>query len=314
MSVVGEDKRRVAKIVGAAVAALAGCLMILSFGYVLGSSGGYYDAQADGYSAQIGKATDSQIEGCFGQPDTTILTARQCVEQAVRSSREDKRDEQDLSAQRQMAKWAFWLLLVTASQMPLSALGLYLLLRTIWQGQDALTHARETTAIEMRPWIDFTIDVWKIDKSEEGFRFSFTVKLRNLGKTPALRVRAGAEAGCFGEDDAVQRFFASGYTDKGATERTILPNSEGMDINFADLAAEDAVLLEDGDCKAFFPHVSINVAYTWAGSDEGGLTSRCFVVGPPDDSDESVFGIAEDQEFPMKEGIAARDSGLGHAT
>lgn len=310
-----DDKlRKRVGLVGKTVLVFMAAVGILFFGDALGRFSGYWDAQHERHANHYQNETTNEVRRCLARPEGPA-SVQKCVEDAVKASHENQRDERDLSAQRQMAKWAWWLLIVTAVQAPLTALGLLFILITIWQGREALTHARETTAIEMRPWIDFTIDVWKIERTEGGgFQLSFTVKLRNLGKTPALRVRTGAEAGCLGDDAAVQRFFASGYTTKGASERTILPNSEGADTSYADLAAKDVQLFEDGDDKAFFPHVSINVAYTWAGSDEGGLTSKCFVVGPPDESTNSVFGIAEDQKFPMKGGIAIQDRGFSHAT
>jgi hypothetical protein len=215
---VGDDKRRIAKIVGAATAALMGCLSILAFGYALGSSGGYYDAQADGYAQQIGKAADDRLQRCFGQVEPGA-SLRECVEQAVATTREEQRSEQDLSAQRQMAQWAFWLLIATIAQMPLTALGLILLLWTIRQGREALDLQKSGN----RPWLTFRnlkvhrINMIRPTEAHEGEDWIIAavieVEIVNSGSTPAKDIRVIAhviEDPLSTESEAEVEFWAKG--------------------------------------------------------------------------------------------------------
>jgi hypothetical protein len=180
---VGKDKRRIAKILGAGFGALAVALLVFSFGYFLGHSGGNFDALADSYAAQYQAETHHKVEECLR--DRSADAARACVEDAVISSHEEWRAEQDLSAQRQMAQWAWWLLIVTALQIPLSALGLFFLLRTLWQSQESNAISMQAIEADNRPWIEIVITKKGLVISDTGARFVGECKLINRGKSPA---------------------------------------------------------------------------------------------------------------------------------
>jgi hypothetical protein len=116
--------------------------------------------------------------------DIRSPTYRDCVEHALTSYTEEVNSGKDLVAQAQMALWAKWLLIATLVQVPLNVIGLIFLLRTIWQGQEALSHARRVSYQELRAYVFTGFP----ELSQEGDLVRIYVPIRNSGQTPALRV------------------------------------------------------------------------------------------------------------------------------
>lgn len=192
----GEGRRRVVKITGISAAALGSLLLMLFVGYGMGLSGGFYDAQRDEYSAQIEHETQERIDDCFARTQPPAK-AHECVENAVTASRESQQSEQDLNAQRKMADWAWWLVVITLAQTPLTLGGLILLLQTIWQGQEAIRLQKAET----RPWLSFAelkikrLNVQQLSNSPDWVVTPvMEMQVVNSGNAPAVDVRVFTQA------------------------------------------------------------------------------------------------------------------------
>lgn len=167
----------------ASTGVLLAVILLYGVGVLVGKNLGYYDAQADGYSSQSEAETNQRINECIKQ--VPIIRAQECSKKAIESGREYQRDEQNLDAQRQMAKWAFWLLFFTLGQSVLGVFGFIVLIVTIKQGREANEIAREANRRELRAYLSvksITIDQsdWDVDC------LNIEIEMQNAGQTPAV--------------------------------------------------------------------------------------------------------------------------------
>lgn len=194
-------------IVGSGIAAVFIVWGLSAAIFHMGFSSGRYNAEAQGYAAQYASKTQERVAECFA--DGPSPSAQECAEQAVTASHDSQRAEQDLQAQREMAQWAKWLLIVSIAQIPLGIAGLVVLLSTLRQGRDALSRARDANRIaqsvadaELRPY--FFVDKVEVierrslhtdELDEDGeplpgaFSARIVVSIRNTGKVPVRNGR-----------------------------------------------------------------------------------------------------------------------------
>jgi hypothetical protein len=171
---------------GLAIGALTFSVALLLAGTGIGYWSGYYDGGADNYTTQYEAETQERIDECFAQ--VPVAGAQKCAEEAIRAGREDQRGEQDLSAQRQMAKWAYWLLIFTVAQSMLGILGFIALIITIRQGRDANDIARDNSHRELRAYLTSeSVTLNDVDFNERKFVLDMTIV--NHGQTPAKVLR-----------------------------------------------------------------------------------------------------------------------------
>lgn len=196
----GGEWRPVLRIFGIGLAALALSLLVLFAGYWIGKSSGFYDAQANGYSYQDREATSRRVGNCFGKAQSRTVTAR-CAEEAIKAGHEHSRSEHDLTAQREMADWTWWLLIVAFIQTPITAVGIVLLLRNIQQADDALVETRRIGEAQTRAYLSISgcQVMFRVEK------MSIRPMLQNSGQSPALDVTWHAYVNLIRKDDKGSR-------------------------------------------------------------------------------------------------------------
>lgn len=177
---------------GIATLALSAVLLLTMFGllfyaYQIGVGSGSKQAEANGYAAEYPADTAKRIDQCWAKAESS--DQQECIEDAIKSSHESQRSEKDLRAQREMSDWAFWLLVITAIQTPVTIAGLLALLETIKQGSEANLISRQSVEAATRAWVTI--------KAEEviGFNlvngaphFTARLKIKNIGSSPAVEV------------------------------------------------------------------------------------------------------------------------------
>jgi hypothetical protein len=112
------------KTVGASVALfIFSCLLvgIYDSGRKHGEAIGEYVANTDTYARE----TQEHIEKCLTLPEDGTKT--ECIVREIGASNEHERAEKDLIAQTEMALWAFWMLVVSASMLVITAFGVWCL-------------------------------------------------------------------------------------------------------------------------------------------------------------------------------------------
>lgn len=187
------DWRRYAKIAGLTVLTLSAAIFVFVWGATLGQVSGHYGAQSQGYASQYPSDTDKRVEQCFTNPD--LAAAKQCAQEAITADRENQRSEHDLQAQREVADWTYYVLVISIVQIPLGVLGLIALLVTIDQGREANEIARNSAKLQSRCYLSVSsievLEPRKIDvpvaNQEEQRVLCAQVYLgfANNGETPA---------------------------------------------------------------------------------------------------------------------------------
>jgi hypothetical protein len=119
---------------------------------------------------------------------TSVQDLRDCAEKTVKTSRETDRSEEDLYAQKQMAQWAYWLLLFTSFigivSIAITGVGTYLLLRTVMLSGQANTINRDIGIAQVRAYLTCTGGKYVISGS--GVTCYYSIK--NTGQSPAMKV------------------------------------------------------------------------------------------------------------------------------
>jgi hypothetical protein len=172
--------RHVIKLTAISAWLLTGAIITYACGVAIGSKLGYYEAQSDGYAAQYPSETDKRVAHCFDSGVTP--SAKECAQEAIEASRDSQRSESDLGAQREMAKWAFWLLALTVVQSFIGLGGFVALIVTIRQGRKANRISEKTAKRELRAYIVVTPgDVTVVAQDE----VKAAISVKNEGATPA---------------------------------------------------------------------------------------------------------------------------------
>mgnify|MGYP003644871014 FL=1 len=159
--------------------------------YATGYSKATHRIEAQNYSAQYPADTKKRIEQC---PADSKASLRECIEEIIASAHENHRSEQDLNAQRDMAKWAFWLLVFTVAQIPIGIVGLIVLLVTLRQGKEGLEKARDSNVIakkvgEAQVKAYVRAEVLEVRFPSASLAIPHVlVKVSNLGNSPAYYV------------------------------------------------------------------------------------------------------------------------------
>jgi hypothetical protein len=117
-----------------------------------------------------------------------------CIVEIVDATRESQRAEQDLSAQKEVADWTLWAVILSSIAILVSGAGLVALVRTVEQGREALAHAQKVSRADLRPWltpVGFSVNPFTngfIGDVPIPYGLRVSLDFLNTGKSPALNV------------------------------------------------------------------------------------------------------------------------------
>lgn len=105
----------------------------------------------------------------------------------------EDRAQRDLDAQEDMAKWAFWMVILTVAQVVVAMVSIYFLVRSVRQSSAAIRKATEANAIaqsnhvsEQRAWLQVTdLEVTGYAITDHGLEINIDVSMINVGASPA---------------------------------------------------------------------------------------------------------------------------------
>lgn len=190
-----------AYIVGISIAALTIFLIIVRATY-----SGLYERVYHEYATSKHEATrkDEYEKRCSGI--TAIEELRRCFDDHIKSGWETQRSQEDLYAQKQMAEWTFWTLLVTGfvgvPSVVATIWGVWLVVLNLREARKVTYAARRSNILtrkaledaqiaserELRAYIG--ISSYRIENATNGETPSFHVEFTNFGNTPAFDVRS----------------------------------------------------------------------------------------------------------------------------
>ena len=129
-----------------------------SFLWDLASLNTRYQIEAERHTTHYSERTSEQIkESCT---PSNPLPRDQCIEEIIKASHENQRNEADLYAQRQMADWAYAITVIGSFSIFLTIAGIYFvreslieMQRTRKVSEDAVKAALQQVKIQLRPKI-----------------------------------------------------------------------------------------------------------------------------------------------------------------
>lgn len=171
------------------VATLAGIILLGT----IGSAESRCEREQNAYQAKTARQPGSNEIIQFRSARSGVPCL---VERAIANPETGKtteHDQRDLVAQEGSALWAFWIAAITFLQLVLSAFGLWAILRTLKQGQEAVQASRdsvrETRRIgeaQTRCYLSVIEATVTLNRRVPVIR----VKVKNSGQSPARKVRA----------------------------------------------------------------------------------------------------------------------------
>lgn len=194
----GSNRGRYAAAIGASFLLSAILFGIAAYIYGLGYGSAQYQVEANTYTDHNTSDTEKRVGDCFSS--TTVQSEiGPCVAEVIKAGRESERGESDLKAQRDMAEWAFGMLLVSAAGVFVTSVGTALLLWQIRLTQKAVSdtglatkamnEANRIAQIQTRAYL--VAGEHKIDPSvfpDGTARITLHIAVKNSGTTIAVKV------------------------------------------------------------------------------------------------------------------------------
>ncbi|MEQ9331070.1 hypothetical protein [Thalassobaculum sp.] len=149
----------------------------------------YHDRTASEHEA----ARKDEFEKRCGKI-TTVVELRRCFENHIEAGWETQRAQEDLYAQKQMADWAFLMLVVTATVgipgLGISLYGILLVYENLKAARAGIDAMRALSAAENRGWIRITRAGLKEQPTFHGrdTNISVEIKIKNVGHSPVQMI------------------------------------------------------------------------------------------------------------------------------
>lgn len=142
----------------------------------------------------------------------TDMTLAECIRQVIETTHEQQRAESDLAAQRDMAKWAWAVVVVSIASVAVGLIGIYFIKRTFDKTVDAVDAARDANEIARRSaerQLRAYMSIGSIGiEGFTGTNFDPVVFVSNKGTTPARWFRAWTQVFYLAQPDTDPIHFA----------------------------------------------------------------------------------------------------------
>ncbi|MER9338557.1 hypothetical protein NKJ06_32235 [Mesorhizobium sp. M0293] len=168
-------------------------LFVTALGFM--SARAYDRATKDYQTSRAYDETRRQFEQrCAGFEGKEIFN---CLKEQIETAREPSRAEEDVGAQKEMARWALWMLIITGvlglASVLVGLVGIFLIRDTLATNKEAtdaakaaVAHASQTAKLELRAYL--TVEPAGVDQLIGRAEVIGKVRLRNVGRLPARKV------------------------------------------------------------------------------------------------------------------------------
>lgn len=174
-----------------AIALLGSVVLAFGIGTTLGVNSGRDEVSAQEHYRS---AKQDNLQACSGREGAAAI---KCVSEAIEAAQHQSDSRQDLYAQQDMSRWAFWLLVLTVLTFGVTAIGVWFVKQTLdatlaavedteratLAMNEANEIARKTSALQLRPYMG-TLGAAVI-LNPNGRTFSVVIDIKNFGQTPA---------------------------------------------------------------------------------------------------------------------------------
>ncbi|MEP5730053.1 MAG: hypothetical protein ABJL67_11870 [Sulfitobacter sp.] len=155
-------------------------------GYILGFGLGEQEGERKGNANNYAHHAQSEINRACRDADT--VAQAECISRVIQATNEHKRSESDLVAQRNMSRWAGWMLLVTAVMAIITTAGVYFVWRTLKATQKMADDTRRIGEAQVRAYLSIEDVSVEIDMMDGIVVQNIAVRIGNSGQSPAREV------------------------------------------------------------------------------------------------------------------------------
>ncbi|NDV87784.1 hypothetical protein GTW51_13845 [Aurantimonas aggregata] len=169
-----------------------GLSLIALVAFTVASSKGYQRAYQQNEAENASYAQrEGHYRSCLMLP--SVEQARECAENAPEADRAERRAEEDLNAQREMADWAEGVLWATLASVGVTAVGIVFVWRSLNANTAAVDQARRANDIadqhsraDLRAWLIVKINsIGPIFRESDNIFVSVDASIENTGRSPA---------------------------------------------------------------------------------------------------------------------------------
>ena len=266
-------------------------VLVSALAFSIGASHTERQLRAEHNSKQYSESTNDRIAAsCAGLEGAALV---ECIRQEVEATSDHRRSEYDLSAQQDMADYAFWLVWISVATVAVTSLGVWFVKRTLdatfaaVEDTSAATNAmQEANAIlreEQRPWIQFEILDFGLRHGHESDGSAFpwftpTVKFKNWGRSPAFFVTLdiAIEYSDGFNMAMVAKFLAKRADNIMASSTTVFPGAEVILDQVGTSISDPALLQPDGEIPPSMAYLI--VVATYRNGESQFVTTKVFMV------------------------------------
>lgn len=150
----------------------------------------YGEYQRKAYADQR-EATSQIARRCatYGPPPEAI---RRCIAEAVRAYDAERDTNEDLKAQKDMAFWSKWMLIVSGIGLGFSFVGLVALMDSLNQTRSAIRNDREVGQAQVRAYLTVESAAITAHPHDAGVFWDLQVRISNSGQSPAKKIEGYA--------------------------------------------------------------------------------------------------------------------------
>jgi len=200
---------------------IAGIVLIGSFaigGFILGSQLGHQEGQRDAKTQEYARHAADEIENtCLGLGGDAEV---KCIVDVIEATNSHERAEDDLIAQKNMGRWALYMLLATLVMAIITAFGVYYVWQTLLATQHMAKDTKEIGNSQLRPWmlsngVEKSFSDSAVHNNQPvGKAIVFAMSWKSAGQSPATAatifsdfrvVLSGADVPTFKPESAVER-------------------------------------------------------------------------------------------------------------
>jgi hypothetical protein len=180
------------------VALLAAVILAFAIGNASGVNGGREQVSAREHYEHT---KQDNLRACIGREGAAAV---ECVSEAIEAAQQQSDSRQDLYAQRDMSRWAFWLLILTAITVAITAVGVWFVKRTLeatleavedtGKATEAMQDANKIAREAQRPWLSVrahlssSFEPGQTHEGVDGFYVNVAGEIKNHGDSPATDI------------------------------------------------------------------------------------------------------------------------------
>lgn len=223
---------------------------------------------------------DSALAACV---DTEPTALRECVIEASEAAQNQSESRQDLYAQQDMSRWAFWMMIISGFTFLVTGLGIVWIRDTLVEtrkavrsADDAVNVTREIGEKQVRAYLSIR-DGKIVSKGENPKQnsFFFAAEWKNYGQSPAFikEIRVGGGHYPIGKGGVTPVALKTVVT----SETQVSPSGEGTIVPILNIGIEGVRRVKLGLNEL---HVRVEITYLDVFNNSVTISSDFYITGP----------------------------------